>query len=90
MAAMIRYHLVGIIHLLFNTYTFLLFARIIISWIPAWSHQKWVRFISFYTDPFLNLFRRILPPIGGTIDLSPILAFFVLRMLETVLLQLIL
>ena len=29
-------------------------------------------------DPYLNLFRGIIPPLGGTIDLSPILAFVVL------------
>ena len=29
-------------------------------------------------DPYLNLFRGIIPPIGGTIDLSPILAFVLL------------
>ena len=30
-------------------------------------------------DPYLNLFRGIIPPIGGTLDLSPILAFFALN-----------
>lgn len=29
-------------------------------------------------DPYLNLFRGLIPPIGGTLDLSPILAFIVL------------
>ena len=29
-------------------------------------------------DPYLNLFRGLIPPIGGTLDLSPILAFVVL------------
>ena len=29
-------------------------------------------------DPYLNLFRGIIPPLGGTIDLSPILAFIAL------------
>jgi YggT family protein len=29
-------------------------------------------------DPYLNLFRGIIPPLGGTLDLSPILAFIVL------------
>jgi YggT family protein len=30
-------------------------------------------------DPYLNIFRGIIPPIGGTLDLSPILAFLVLN-----------
>jgi YggT family protein len=78
------------IHLLFLTYTILIFARIVISWIPAWHHKKWIRFIAFCTDPFLNFFRRILPPLGGVLDLSPLLAFFVLRMLELFLLHILL
>ena len=43
-------------------------------------------------DPYLNLFRGIIPPIGGTLDLSPVLAFIVLDVglslfLESVCLQ---
>jgi hypothetical protein len=34
--------------------------------------------LSTVTDPYLNLFRGIIPPLGGTIDLSPILAFVTL------------
>jgi hypothetical protein len=34
---------------------------------------------STIVDPYLNLFRGIIPPIGGTLDLSPILAFVVLN-----------
>jgi YggT family protein len=33
---------------------------------------------STLADPYLNLFRGIIPPLGGTLDLSPILAFVVL------------
>lgn len=82
------YYLANVIHLLFYSYTILLFVRIVLSWFPAWHHHTWVRFIAFYTDPFLNVFRRIIPPLGGVIDLSPLLAFFVLRLLEMILLGL--
>ena len=71
-----------VVHLLFYAYTILLFIRIVLSWFPAWYSYTIVRFIAFCTDPYLSLFRRILPPLGGTIDLSPILAFFALRLLE--------
>ena len=81
-------YLASTIHLLFLTYTSLIFIRIVISWFPAWHHWQWVRFIAFCTDPFLNLFRKILPPLGGVLDLSPLLAFFVLRILEIILLGL--
>jgi YggT family protein len=37
------------------------------------------------TDPFLNVFRGIVPPLGG-VDLSPMLGFFLLNFLKGVLL----
>ena len=83
-----RYQLANIVHLLFYVYTILLFVRIILSWFPAWQGMKWARFIAFYTDPFLNVFRRVLPPLGGVLDISPILAFFVLRIVENILMRL--
>lgn len=78
-----------IIHLLFTCYTLLLFVRIVVSWFPSWHYHHLVRFVAFYTDPYLNLFRRLLPPLGGVLDLSPILAFLALRILEVVLLRLV-
>ncbi len=77
-----------IVHLLFVTYTVLLFLRIITSWFPAWQAHHFVRFVAFYTDPYLNLFRRLIPPLGGVLDISPILAFIALRVAEMVLLGL--
>ena len=72
-----------IVHLLFLTYTVMLFLRVISSWFPReWHYHRLVHFLAFYTDPYLNIFRRILPPLGGVMDLSPILAFFALRFLE--------
>jgi len=77
-----------IVHLFFVTYTALLFFRVISSWFPSWQAHHLGRFIAFYTDPYLNLFRRVLPPLGGVLDLSPILAFFALRILEMIVLGL--
>ena len=78
-----------IVNILFTAYTILLFIRIISSWFPAWQAHNFVRFVAFYTDPYLNLFRRLLPPLGGVLDISPILAFFALRLMEMILLQLV-
>ncbi len=85
----IKNYLASTVHLLFISYTMCIFVRIVSSWFPQWQHYHFFRFIAFCTDPFLNFFRRILPPLGGVLDLSPILAFFVLRILETFLLSLI-
>lgn len=76
----------SVIHLLFSCYTVLIFLRIASSWFPAWQRHQFIRFLSFYTDPYLNVFRRIIPPLGGVLDLSPMLAFFALRILENVVL----
>ncbi|MFN4175226.1 MAG: YggT family protein [Parachlamydiaceae bacterium] len=69
------------ISLIFQIYLIMLFIRILISWFPEYSEKKWVQFIAFYTDPYLNLFRKIIPPIG-MIDISPIFAFLALGLIE--------
>ena len=70
------------IHLLFLSYTALLFARVVGSWIPRIASMRFFRFIAHYTDPYLGLFRRIIPPIGGALDLSPLLGFLALQFME--------
>jgi YggT family protein len=70
------------IHWVFQVYIILIMVRIIGSWFPSFAHHKLMRFVAFYTDPYLNLFRRLIPPIGGRLDLSPMLAFFGLQMMQ--------
>jgi len=80
------YYLYQVIHWVFFVYTGFLLVRIIGSWFPSFAHHQIMRFLAFYTDPYLNLFRKIIPPIGGTLDLSPLLAFFALQIMEKILL----
>jgi YggT family protein len=65
-------------------YSYLLLARILLSWFPAinWYNQPW-RALSEVTDPVMEPFRRLIPPIGG-LDLSPIVLFFILNLLINV------
>lgn len=79
--------MVPFIKILFQVYTLMLFVRIISSWVPEWRETKVVQFVSFYTDPYLDLFRKVVPPLGG-IDFSPILAFISLSIIESFLLRL--
>lgn len=72
---------VYIIDLIFQVYTLLLFARILASWVPDWQGHGVVQFIAFYTDPYLNLFRRVIPPLG-MIDISPIIALISLSFIQ--------
>lgn len=74
-------NIIKFIDLLFTVYMVMLFVRILGSWLPEFQNSRWMQFISFYTDPYLNLFRRIIPPLG-MMDLSPIVAFLCLSFLE--------
>lgn len=80
--------LVAIIKTLFSVYTLMLLANVLGMWFPNMAHHPIMRAIRVYTDPYLNIFRKIIPPLGGMIDLSPIIAFLCLQLLEALLLKL--
>ncbi len=75
------YYLQYSIVTLANVYTTILFVYVLMSWIPI----KVGIIGDIYTilgrlcDPYLNLFRRFIPPIGGMVDVSPIVALIVLQ-----------
>merc|ERR1719217_1311387 len=50
-------------------YILLLFLRVLLSWFPTfnWDTQPWIS-LRLVTDPYLNCFRGILPPLMGQID----------------------
>jgi YggT family protein len=77
----------NVIHWVFLFYTLFLLVRVIGSWFPAFAQHKMMRFVAFCTDPYLNLFRRLIPPIGGRLDLSPMLGFFALQIMEGLILS---
>ncbi|MBA3816522.1 MAG: YggT family protein [Parachlamydiaceae bacterium] len=76
--------IVQVIDKLFLVYFVMLFIRILSSWLPEFQQTRVMRFIAFYTDPYLNIFRKLIPPLG-MMDLSPIVAFLFLNFLEYVL-----
>jgi YggT family protein len=75
---------------LFIVYTILILLNILISFVPRMPYSPWLRvvldFITETTDPYLNIFRRVMRPIGGSagmaFDLSPMLALLVLFIAE--------
>jgi YggT family protein len=77
-------------------YLILIFIRILTSWIPRMPYNRYLaaflKFVSDVTDPYLNLFRRILPPVrlgGAGLDLSPIVTTFVLIIVSAIVVNLI-
>jgi YggT family protein len=80
----------------FLVYFILIFIRILLSWIPRMPYHPALRavvdFVHQVTDPYLNIFRRIIPPLGGggfAIDISPILAIVILMIVGRVVVALI-
>jgi YggT family protein len=83
-AAVTRQDVADYVRTLAAVYVVIIFIRIIFSWIPRMPYNRalhaFVTFVSDVTDPFLGLFRRVLPPIRlgpGALDLSPFVATFV-------------
>jgi YggT family protein len=82
---------------LFFIYAALIFANILISFVPRMPYRPWLRsvldFVTDTTNPYLNVFRRVLRPIGGgggfAIDLSPMVALIVLFIAEAIVVGLI-
>jgi YggT family protein len=70
---------------LFTVYLALIFIRILLTWIPRMPFNPYLRaavaFVERVTNPYLNIFRAILRPVGFggmALDLSPIIAIIVL------------
>jgi len=64
-------------------YLLLLFVRVLLSWFPTftkWEEQPWLA-LRQVTDPYLKLFSGLVPPLLGTIDLTPLFGFFILQFL---------
>jgi YggT family protein len=81
---------------LFLVYIVLILIRVLLSWIPRMPYSPTLRavldFITGTTDPYLNLFRRVIPPIGGGgfgLDLSPMIGLIVLFILRGIAVSLI-
>jgi|688.fasta_scaffold11810_4 YggT family protein len=73
--------IIHIIDVVFQVYMILLLVRILGSWFPEFQRHWLMQFVAFYTDPYLNIFRRLIPPIG-MLDISPVIAFFCLGLIE--------
>lgn len=64
-----------------NVYSMIIFVYVLMSWLPtnrgllADINNALARIC----DPYLNLFKKLLPPIGGMIDITPIIALLVLQ-----------
>jgi len=74
----------GFLEVFIEVYILLIIAYILSSWVRAGyspTFARVVRFLHDTCDPYLRLFRRVIPPIGP-LDVSPILAIVVLGVIR--------
>ena len=82
--------LVRVVSAVIVVYQVLILIRVLLSWVnpnpyrPVVVHPL-VGLLSQITDPILNPLRRAIPPIGGTLDISPVVAILILEILRWIL-----
>lgn len=75
-------NLIKAINNLFEIYFWIILVRCLLSFVPSidWYKQPFT-FIKDVTDVYLNIFRKIIPPLNG-LDFSPIVAIIVLQIIQ--------
>ena len=73
--------IIGVTALFLKIFFFALIVSVILSWVAPASHNPGAELVNQITEPMLAPLRRILPNLGG-LDISPILAFMVLKLLD--------
>ncbi|MBE4908804.1 YggT family protein [Bacillus luteolus] len=68
----------GILQTAIQFYSYALIAYILMSWFPNARESRIGQFLTKICEPYLEPFRKIIPPLG-MIDISPIVAIFVLN-----------
>lgn len=96
LAALGRDDIADYVEAVFIVYIVLVLLNVLISWIPRMPYRPWLRsvldFITETTNPYIGLFRRVLPRFGSggfAIDLSPMLAIIVLFIAQRIVVGLI-
>ncbi|MAB99707.1 MULTISPECIES: YggT family protein [Pseudomonas] len=73
--------IIGVTALFIKVFFFALIISVILSWVAQGSSNPAVILVNQICEPLLMPFRKILPNLGG-LDLSPILAFLVLNLID--------
>lgn len=73
--------IIGVTGLFLNIFFYALIISVILSWVAPSSHNPGAELVNQICEPVLSPFRRLLPNLGG-LDISPILAFMVIKLLD--------
>ncbi|MFC4599428.1 YggT family protein [Cohnella hongkongensis] len=66
------------IGILYRIYSYMIIIYVLMSWLPAVKESFVGELLGKLVEPYLRPFRKIIPPIGGILDISPIIAYFAL------------
>ncbi|HEX7056148.1 MAG TPA: YggT family protein [Bacilli bacterium] len=83
------YEIQGYISTIEQIYFFMIIAYVLLSWVPNARESFVGEILAKLCEPYLSPFRKLIPPIGGMIDISPIIALFALRFVAYGLVQVI-
>jgi len=66
---------------LVDAYSMIIFVYVMMSWLPSLNGilGDIYTVLGRICDPYLNLFKKLIPPIGGMVDITPIIALLVLQ-----------
>ena len=76
--------LVTFLDLLFTVLGFAIIARALVSWLPIDPSNPLIQILYQITEPILAPLRRYIPPIGGMMDITPIVALIILQVLQAI------
>lgn len=79
--SLLVWSIIGVTALFLKIFFFALIISVILSWVAPRSHNPGAELVNQICEPALAPFRRIVPNLGG-LDISPILAFMVLKLLD--------
>jgi len=84
--------IIAIISTLFRAYAFLILVRVVLSWVSPDPYREpfhsIVGVLHRLTEPVLRPLRRIVPPVGGTVDVSPVVALLLLELVRSLVVSL--
>lgn len=87
--------LAQIVSWVFFVYQFLILVRVLLSWVStdpyrSMSAHPLVRLLHRVTEPVLAPVRRVIPPVGGALDISPVVVLILLEILRRFLVSILL
>ena len=71
-----------VVHWTFGFLVFALLVRVLSSWLPGLAASRWIRWSYGATEWMLRPLRNLIPSIGGVIDITPIVAYFALQLVQ--------